>query len=64
MDGSVFEVHGDNSDAGAVLHDKVEGEVLNEVVAVVLEGGTVEGVEKGVSGTVSYAASSGKQEIL
>lgn len=58
MDGSVFEVHGNDSNAGSVLHDEVEGEVLNEVVAVVLEGGSVESVEKGVSSSVSDTASS------
>lgn len=63
MDGSVLEVHGNDSDASSVLHDEVKGEILDEVVAVVLEGSSVEGMEKGVSGTVGNAAGSGMKGI-
>lgn len=58
MDGSVLEVHGDDTNAGSILHNEIESEVLNKVVAIVLEGGSVESVEKRMSSSVSDTAGS------
>lgn len=52
VDRSVLEAQGNDTTAGTVLHDQVEGEVLNEELGVVFEGLTVEGVEDSVSGTI------------
>ena len=53
MKGAVFRAERDDTDTLAVLHDQVQGEVLDEEVGVVTEGLAVEGVEKGMTGTVS-----------
>lgn len=49
---AVLHIQCDDADTLAVLHDQVEREVFNEEVRVVAEGLAVEGVEKGMSGTV------------
>lgn len=56
VEGAVLLVVGENTAAFTILHDQVEGEVLDEVVGVVSERLAVEGVEKGVAGTVSSSA--------
>ena len=50
--GTVLHVERDNTDALAILHNQVQGKVLDEEVGVVTEGLAVEGVEEGVAGTV------------
>ena len=50
--GTVLHVERDDTDALDVLHNQVEGKVLDEEVGVVTEGLTVEGVKEGVAGTV------------
>lgn len=61
MDGAVLEAQGHHAAALPVLHEQVEGEVLDEVVAVVLEGLAVQGVEQGVAGPVSHTAAPGSE---
>ena len=58
VDGTVLLVVSNDTLALAVLHDQVGGEVLDEVVGVVAERLSVEGVKKGVSGSVSGGAAS------
>ena len=58
VEGTVFLVVGEDTDTLAVLHEEIEGEVLNEVVGVVAERLAVESVEEGMSGTVSGGAAS------
>ena len=52
VEGAVLHVERNDTDTLAVLHDEVEGEVLDEEVGVVAEGLAVERVEEGVAGTV------------
>lgn len=53
---AVLLVISENAAALAILHDQVNGEVLDEVVGVVPEGLAVESVKKGVAGTISGSA--------
>jgi len=53
VESSILHVESDNTNALAVLHDQVEGEVFNEEVGVVAERLAVEGVENGVASSVS-----------
>jgi hypothetical protein len=63
VDLAVLEAEGHDATALAVLHDQIEGEVLNEEGAVVPHGLTVEGVQEGVTGTISDgAAPEGEKE--
>jgi hypothetical protein len=55
---AVLLVVGEDTAALAILHDQVEGEVLDEVVGLVAERLSVESVKKGVSGSVSGSAAS------
>jgi hypothetical protein len=55
---AVLLVVGNDTTALAVLHDQVNGEVLDEIVGVVSERLSVEGVQKGVSGSVSGGTAS------
>ena len=56
VESAVLLVVGQDTAALAILHDQVNGEVLDEVVGVVPEGLAVEGVEEGVAGTVGGGA--------
>jgi hypothetical protein len=58
VDGAVLHVEGGDTDALAVLHDEVEGKVLDEEVGVVAERLAVEGVEDSVAGTVGSGGAS------
>ena len=58
VESSILLVVGKDTLALSVLHDQVQGEVLNEVVGVVAEGLSVKGVKKGVSGSVGSGAAS------
>lgn len=51
VEGAVFLVVGDYTDAFAVLHEEVEGEEFDKVVGVVAEGLAVESVEESVAGS-------------
>lgn len=55
---AVLLVVGEDTAALTVLHDQVEGEVLDEVVGLVAEGLAVEGVKEGVAGSVSGSTAS------
>ena len=59
VDRTILQTEGDDSSAFTIFHQQVEGEVFNEVVAVVFEGLAIEGVEQGVASTVSNAATPG-----
>ena len=56
--GTVLHVERDDTNALAVLHNQVEGEILDEEVGVVTEGLAVECVEEGVTGTVGSSRAS------
>lgn len=59
MNGPILEAERDNPDAlVATVHDQVESEVLNEVIAVVPETLAVERVQQRVTSTVSDTAAS------
>lgn len=58
MEGTILHVESNDADTLAILHDKVEGEVLNEKVCVVAERLAVERVEEGVAGAVSGGSAS------
>ena len=65
MNGSVLEAECHHAAALPVLHEQVEGEVLDEVITVVLEGLAVQGVEEGVASAVSHtAAPSGRKCVF
>jgi len=51
--GSVLHVQGEDTTALAVLHDEVQGEVLDEEVGVVAKGLTIKGMKNRVTGTIS-----------
>lgn len=55
---SVLEVERNDTDALSVLHQQVQGEVLDEEVGVVSERLSVQGVEDGVAGSVSGGSTS------
>jgi hypothetical protein len=55
---SVLEVERNDTDALSVLHQQVQGEVLDEEVGVVSERLSVEGVKDGVSGSVGSGSTS------
>ena len=48
MDGSVLEAQRDDAHTLVAVHDQVQSEVLDEVVAVVLQGLPVQGVQQRV----------------
>jgi hypothetical protein len=56
VESTILLVVGEDTTALAVLHDQVEGEVLDEVVGVVAERLPIESVQQGVAGTVSSSA--------
>jgi hypothetical protein len=56
VDLAVLEAEGHDAAALAVLHDQVEGKVLDEEGAVVPHGLAVEGVQERVTGTISDSA--------
>ncbi len=56
MDGAVLEAEGDDAAALALLHEQVEGKVLDEVVAVVAQRLAVERVQQRVARAVGNAA--------
>ena len=56
VDSAVVEVPGHDAAAGALVHDEVEGEVLDEELGVVLERLLVERVQDGVAGAVGGGA--------
>jgi len=51
--GTILHVQGENTAALAILHDEVQGEVLDEEVGVVAEGLAIKGVKNRVAGTIS-----------
>jgi hypothetical protein len=60
VDAPVLQVHGHHTHAAALaVHEQVEGEVLDEVLAVVLERGPVERVQQGMARPVGHTASPG-----
>jgi len=64
MNGSILEVEGEDTAAGAVFHDQIESKVLDEEGAVIAEGLAVEGVKKGVSRSIcSSAATDGLSSL-
>jgi hypothetical protein len=50
--GTVLHVKSNDANAFPVLHDEIEGEVFNEKIGIVAERLAIEGVQKGVTGTV------------
>lgn len=52
MESTVFHVEGNDTNTLAVLHDQVQGEVLDEVLGIMAQGLTVEGVEDSVASSV------------
>ena len=56
VDGAILKAERDHTPALAILHQEVDGEVLDEEVAVVAEALAVQGVEEGVAGPVSDTA--------
>ena len=56
MNGSILQTERDYSDTLPVLHDEVQGKVLNEVVAIIAEALAVQCVEERVAGPVGNAA--------
>merc|ERR550517_1091132 len=56
VDGAILEAERDHTPALAILHQEVDGKVLDEVVAVVAEALAVQSVEEGVAGPVSDTA--------
>jgi hypothetical protein len=58
VQGTVLLIVGEDTAALAVLHDEIEGKVLDEVVGVVSEGLAVKRVEESVSGSVGSSAAS------
>jgi len=53
VEGAVLEAEGEDTDTLALIHNQVEGKVLNEEGGVVLEGLAVKGVQKGVTSPIS-----------
>ena len=53
MECAVFHVQSNDTHALAVLHDQVEGKVLDEEVGVVTQRLAVERVQVGITGTVN-----------
>jgi hypothetical protein len=53
MECAVFHVQSNDTHALAILHDQVEGKVLDEEVGVVTQRLAVERVQEGMAGTVS-----------
>lgn len=58
VEGTVFHVNSKHTDTFAVLHEKVESKVLDEEIGVMSERLTVQGVENGVTGSVSGGGTS------
>lgn len=56
VEGTILLVVGENTATLTILHDQVDGEVLDEVVGVVTERLAVESVEKSVTGTIGSSA--------
>lgn len=58
VEGTIFHVNSKHTDTFAVLHEKIESKVLDEEVGVMSERLTVQGVENGVTGSVSGGGTS------
>ena len=58
VEGAIFLVVSHDTLACAILHDQVNGEELDEVLGVVTQRLTVQGVEERVAGSVSSSAAS------
>jgi hypothetical protein len=58
VQGAILLVVGEDTTALAILHNQVDGEVLDEVVGVVTEGLAVESVQQGVAGSVGSSTAS------
>lgn len=56
VQGAVLLVVGEDTTALAILHNQINGKVLDEVVGVVAERLAVEGVKKSVTGTIGSSA--------
>ena len=52
VDGAVFHVHGDDTTAGAILHDQVEREILDEELGRIAQRLAIERVQHGVAGAI------------
>ena len=52
VDGAVFHVHGDDATAGAILHDEVEREILDEELGGIAQRLAIERVQHGMAGAV------------
>lgn len=55
---AILHVHRNHTDALAILHEQVEGKVLDEKVGVVTQRLTVQGVQDGVTGTIGSGGAS------
>ena len=53
MNGAVLQAEGSDSHAGVPVHDEIQGKVFDEIIAVILETLTVEGVQQRVSCAIS-----------
>mmetsp|Transcript_7895 Transcript_7895/g.13313 ORF Transcript_7895/g.13313 Transcript_7895/m.13313 type:complete len:352 (+) Transcript_7895:1043-2098(+) len=58
MDGTVLHVHAHDSNTGAVTHNEVQSEVLNEVGGIEGQRATVQGVQHGMTGTIRSSTTS------
>jgi hypothetical protein len=56
VDGAVVEVHGDDAAAHSLIHQQVDGEILDEELRAVFERLTVHRVQHGVAGAVGGGA--------
>jgi hypothetical protein len=55
MERPILETESNDPTTLSIFHEEVEGKVLNKVLAVVLEGLSVERVEEGVTGPIRNA---------
>ena len=53
VEGTIFHVECNDTNTLAILHDQVESKVFDEEVGVMAERLAIEGVEQGMTGTVS-----------
>ncbi len=53
VEGTIFHVEGNNTDALAILHYKVERKVFDEKVRIVTQGLAIEGMQQCMTSTVS-----------
>lgn len=58
VQGTVFHVHGDDTDTFAILHQEIERKEFNEEIGVVAQRLTVESVQNGVTGTIGSGGAS------